>query len=68
MNGISFVELGSLPPPWLTNAAPHLDSWEALLNERTSRKVHGRPKISDASMWVRRFEMMSRWVESEIVS
>lgn len=57
-----------MPPRWQTHPAPVLDSWEDLIKEKYRRKEVEQSRISDVAMWLSRFEIMVRWVQSEIVS
>lgn len=67
LNAIGFEELARKPAPWLANPLPKLDVWEDLWKEKARWKIDKEGRPSDVSMLVRRFELVVRWVETEVV-
>jgi len=67
LNAVGFEELARKPAPWVANPLPALDSWEDLWREKARWKVERNGRPSDVSMIVRRFELVVRWVETELV-
>lgn len=53
--------------PWVASPLPALDSWEDLWREKARWKVERSGRPSDVSMIARRFELVVRWVETELV-
>lgn len=67
LNAVGFEELARKPAPWLANPLPELDVWEDLWREKARWKIDKEGRPSDVSMLVRRFELVVRWVETEVV-
>lgn len=67
LNAVGFEELARKPAPWVANPPPSLDSWEDLWREKARWKLERSARPSDVGMIIRRFELVVRWVETELV-
>jgi hypothetical protein len=70
LKAIGSEELARSPSPWLllNSKLSPADRWEDSLREKTVAKTDPtRTKLSDVAMMVTRFELMARWVETEVV-